>query len=123
MRTGFIRQISYLLALMLVLLPFTSVHSFSGHNVAGTEMNMHINAGMDHCQHTADHLCADHHGQTVLDENCCSDHCEASCGVQLCLANELIFGFVNTHLYSVYKAPPIPNPVLSGILRPPLAIS
>ena len=84
---------------------------------------MQAPAGMDHCQHGIDHSCAEHHGQTTTDENCCNVHCEASFGVQLLLTGELIFDFVNTHLYSAYKAPSVPNPVVFGFLRPPLATS
>jgi len=123
MRTGFTKQIIYLLAVMLVLLPFTSVYSFSGHSGGGMRAAMQVQADMIHCQQ-ADHAqCPEQSDQASSDDNCCNGHCDASFSAPLCLTSELKYDFTAARIYTHYTPLSIPDPVIFAFLRPPLAIS
>lgn len=125
MSTGFRKQISCLLAILLVLVPFASLHGFSGHTGGATDMvtAMQGQGGMDHCKQGVHDGCPGHAEQNAVDDNCCSDHCDACCGVHSCPGGEMTLVFVNNRVYSLFKRPFIPDPLSFSLLRPPSTIS
>jgi len=123
MRTGFTKQIISLLAIMLVLLPFTSVHSLSSHTGGGMKVAMPAQADMINC-HQMDHArCPEQSDQASSDDNCCNGHCDASFSAPLCLSSELKYDFTTARIYTHYTPLSIPDPVIFAFLRPPLPIS
>ncbi|MES9882510.1 MAG: hypothetical protein ABW185_16705 [Sedimenticola sp.] len=120
MTNGIRKTIHYLLAIMLAVLPFTSVYSDSCHPKADMEMAMHGQAGMMDCQH-ADSL--EHAGPTANDDSCCSDQCDVSFGVQLNMRGEWRCTFSSSSIFTTYTPPAIPDPFIFSFLRPPLTIS
>lgn len=123
MSTGIRKQVSYLLAIMLVMLPFASVHSGSGHPGSDMDMMMTIDMEMSDCQQTEHVQCADHEQQSSADDNCCSDHCEASFSAQPCMSSEFTYLFPSARVYISHTSTSIPDPLVSTFLRPPLTIS
>jgi hypothetical protein len=141
--TGFRRGASCLLAIMLALMPFASLHAVTGHPAmdshgphgmtghAGTvNCDAHLDApcmtdhdGSGHCKSPGHGGCAHPGDQPPSADGCCAEQCGASFGAQLCPAGELAFDFSASPAYAAYRSPALPDPPASSLLRPPSARS
>ncbi len=140
MSKGFRRGASCLLAIMLALLPFASLHAVTGHphadghaahgmtGHAGTvNCDSHGDApacmtdhdGSGHCKSPGHAGCTHQGDQPPSADGCCADQCGASFGVQLCPAAELAFDFSASREYAAYRSPAFSDPPASSLLRPP----
>ncbi|MEJ1354603.1 MAG: hypothetical protein RPU52_03735 [Candidatus Sedimenticola sp. (ex Thyasira tokunagai)] len=122
MSTGIRKTIHYLLTIMLAVLPFTTVYSDSCHPGVGADMEMQGQILMMDCPHP-EHSGDMVHTEQTSDDNCCSDHCDASFGVQLYLGGEWVYTFPSASVFATYTPSVMPNPLISSFLRPPLTIS
>lgn len=76
------------------------------------------------CQQMEKHAeCQKHIGQTAADENCCSDHCDATFGAQLCLSSDITYDFPSAQVFTTHIPSAVPDPLIFSFLRPPLTIS
>lgn len=118
------KQISYLLVIMVTLLPFASVYSISIHDMNDSNMAMHDMAMVMDCEQMDCAECQKHtDDNSCVDGKCCSDHCDATFSAQLCLSSEIIHDFSTVRIYSTHTSSPLPDPLVFSFLRPPLTIS
>ena len=131
---------SCLLAILLAVLPFASLHAVPGHPAVdghGAEsMTSHAgavncashgdgpgcmtdHADPGHCKSPVHAGCAHPGDQVPSADGCCTEQCGASFALQLCPIGELAFDFSASPAYAAYRAPALPDPPASSLLRPP----
>lgn len=115
----------YLLALTLVVLPFSS--SF-GYFMAGASFSMqmgHVDSAEcnDKSDDTSCRQLSDQEQHAETDDKCCTDHCDAFSGAQICtdIIQETDIPFTDEYIATLSSR--VTELIPSQILRPPLRVS
>ena len=119
------KSTALLLALMLVFLPFSTSFGFSMVNADFSMPAMHTDSTV--CSDMSDSSSclqqSDLESNTDTEDECCSDHCDAYSGAQICTDITLKTDVPYTDGYTTINSPWVSDLVPAPLLRPPLTRS
>jgi hypothetical protein len=116
---------AYVLALTLIVLPFSTSFGFFMTDSNFSMISEHTDSVECNGQ-TTDTLCiqiSDHEQHAETDDECCSDHCNSFSGAQICTDITQASDIPLTDDYITTLSPRFTDLIPSQILRPPLHVS
>ena len=117
------KHLIYTLAIMLVLIPFTSVYSVAA-QMGDMHVEMQPDCHMVGCEHAGHAMDGQQSAQVMNHDSGCDDRCDASFGSQVCLTETTTSaGLAPDRVFNAFIPLALPDPLIFSFLRPPLEIS